>query len=128
MKCRRDDNRPPSRPATGLRWVGGWAMSEPQSSIRHKMADRRDARSAPARNPFARPLEEMEAQLDTFPRLLLQHAAVRPGHPATREKDLGIWQTWTWRDVADEVRALACGLAAEASSAACTSRSSATTG
>ncbi len=55
----------------------------------------------------------MEAQLDTFPRLLLQHAAVRPGHPATREKDLGIWQTWTWRDVADEVRALACGLAAE---------------
>ncbi len=30
-----------------------------------------------------------------------------------REKDLGIWQTWTWRQVADEVRALACGLAAQ---------------
>ena len=29
-----------------------------------------------------------------------------------REKDLGIWQTWTWAQVADEVRALACGLAA----------------
>ena len=55
----------------------------------------------------------MEEQRDTFPRLLAHHAAVRPGHPATREKDLGIWQTWTWREVADEVRALACGLAAE---------------
>jgi long-chain acyl-CoA synthetase len=44
---------------------------------------------------------------------MLQHARVRPEHPATREKDLGIWQTWTWRQVADEVRALACGLAAD---------------
>ncbi len=54
----------------------------------------------------------MDAPPDTFPRLLLQHAAARPDRPATREKDLGIWQTWTWRDVAAEVRALACGLAA----------------
>jgi long-chain acyl-CoA synthetase len=50
---------------------------------------------------------------DTFPRLLLHHATVRPDHPATREKDLGIWQTWSWRQVAEEVRALACGLAAQ---------------
>src|SRR6478609_4372435 len=57
--------------------------------------------------------ERMEESLDTFPRRLLQHARVRPDHPATREKDLGIWQTWTWRQVADEVRALACGLAAQ---------------
>ncbi|MCL4762785.1 MAG: AMP-binding protein, partial [Burkholderiales bacterium] len=28
-------------------------------------------------------------------------------------KDLGIWQSWTWREVADEVRALACGLASQ---------------
>ena len=55
----------------------------------------------------------MEERLDTFPRLLLHHAKVRPNHPATREKDLGIWQTWTWAQVADEVRALACGLAAQ---------------
>ncbi|HEY6830292.1 MAG TPA: AMP-binding protein, partial [Gemmatimonadaceae bacterium] len=54
-----------------------------------------------------------EERTDTFPRLLLHHARVRPDHPATREKDLGIWQTWTWRQVADEVRAIACGLAAE---------------
>ncbi len=48
---------------------------------------------------------------DTFPRLLLHQAAVRPDQPAVREKDLGIWQTWTWGQVSDEVRALACGLA-----------------
>jgi len=54
----------------------------------------------------------MEEKVDTFPRFLLHHAKVRPGHPAAREKDLGIWQTWNWGQVAAEVRALACGLAA----------------
>ena len=49
---------------------------------------------------------------DTFPRLLLHNARVRGRRPAIREKDLGIWQTWTWEDVAREVRALACGLSA----------------
>src|SRR5881628_2192700 len=49
----------------------------------------------------------------TFPRLLKKHAAERGDRPATREKDLGIWQTWTWAQVAAEVRALACGLAAQ---------------
>ena len=50
---------------------------------------------------------------NTFPKLLLQHAAERGNRPAIREKDLGIWQTWTWSQVLDEVRALTCGLAAE---------------
>ena len=54
---------------------------------------------------------EGNAALDTFPRLLLQHARTRPNEPAMREKDLGIWQSYTWQQVADEVRALACGLA-----------------
>jgi long-chain acyl-CoA synthetase len=51
--------------------------------------------------------------LDTFPKLLLHHARVRPERPAIREKDLGIWQTWSWHRFADEVRSLACGLAAQ---------------
>ena len=51
--------------------------------------------------------------LDTFPKLLMHHAHVRGARPAIREKDLGIWQTWTWKRFADEVRALACGLHAE---------------
>ncbi len=48
---------------------------------------------------------------DTFPRLLAAHAARQPAAPAVREKDLGIWQTWTWAGVATEVREIACGLA-----------------
>ena len=51
--------------------------------------------------------------LDTFPKLLMHHAQVRGARPAIREKDLGIWQTWTWRRFADEVRALAAALAGE---------------
>ncbi len=49
---------------------------------------------------------------DTFPKLCAHQAASNGDKPAVREKDLGIWQTWTWADVATEVRALACGLAA----------------
>jgi long-chain acyl-CoA synthetase len=52
-----------------------------------------------------------QSSLDTFPRLLAHHARVRPNQPAMREKYLGIWQTWTWAQVAEEVRAMACGLA-----------------
>ena len=51
--------------------------------------------------------------LDTFPKLLAHHALVRGGFPAIREKDLGVWQTWTWGRFGGEVRALACGLAAQ---------------
>ena len=47
----------------------------------------------------------------TFPRLLQAHAQARPDAPAVREKDLGIWQTWSWSDTAKEVREIACGLA-----------------
>jgi long-chain acyl-CoA synthetase len=57
-------------------------------------------------------MAEQLSGLDTFPKLLLHHAKVRAERPAIREKDLGIWQTWSWQRFADEVRALACGLAA----------------
>ena len=49
---------------------------------------------------------------ETFPRCLLEQAQRNGEKPAIREKYLGIWQTWTWREVSEEVRALACGLAA----------------
>jgi long-chain acyl-CoA synthetase len=52
------------------------------------------------------------AALDTFPKRLLDHAARRGDKPANREKDYGIWQSWTWREVASQVGDLACGLAA----------------
>jgi long-chain acyl-CoA synthetase len=42
---------------------------------------------------------------------MLEHAAQRPGAPALREKEFGIWQTMTWSALATLVRELACGLA-----------------
>ena len=50
---------------------------------------------------------------ETFPRCLLDQAQRNAEKPAIREKYLGIWQTWNWREVSDEVRSLACGLAAK---------------
>jgi long-chain acyl-CoA synthetase len=47
---------------------------------------------------------------DTFPKLLLEHARTQPFRTCIREKDLGIWQSWAWSQVADEVRALTLGL------------------
>ncbi len=46
----------------------------------------------------------------TFPQLLLQHASQRPGDAAMREKEYGIWQSLTWRDLAAMVEQLAAGL------------------
>lgn len=48
----------------------------------------------------------------TFPRLLLEHAARRPDAPALREKEYGIWQTFTWAQLARLVRQMAGGFAA----------------
>ena len=55
----------------------------------------------------------IDSNVDTFPLLLLQHARKQGNRTAVREKNLGIWQSWTWAQVANEVRALACGLAAQ---------------
>ncbi|MEL6266949.1 MAG: AMP-binding protein, partial [Pseudomonadota bacterium] len=40
------------------------------------------------------------------------NAERRRGMPASREKEFGIWQSWTWGQVAEETRALALGLMA----------------
>ncbi len=50
------------------------------------------------------------ASADTFPKLLVRNARTRGQRPALRHKDLGIWQTWTWSQVHDAVRAYAVGL------------------
>src|SRR5690606_1617651 len=49
---------------------------------------------------------------DTSPKLLLRNAEIRGAKTAFREKDYGIWQSYSWAEIADEVRAFACGLAA----------------
>ena len=50
------------------------------------------------------------APADTFPKLLIRNANLYGARPAMRHKDLGIWQTWTWAQVLDVVRAYAVGL------------------
>jgi long-chain acyl-CoA synthetase len=50
------------------------------------------------------------ADADTFPKLLARNARQFGDRPAMRHKDLGIWQTWTWSQVLDQVRAYAVGL------------------
>jgi long-chain acyl-CoA synthetase len=50
------------------------------------------------------------AGAETFPKLLIRNANVCGARPAMRHKDLGIWQTWTWSQTLDIVRAYAVGL------------------
>ena len=52
----------------------------------------------------------LQSQEKTFPQLLMRNAAIRGDRPALRHKYLGIWQTWTWSDVAEIVRSYAQGL------------------
>ena len=56
-------------------------------------------------------MEADVADLTTLPRLLLRNARELAERPAIREKDRGIWQTWTWRQYEDQVRDFALGLA-----------------
>jgi long-chain acyl-CoA synthetase len=48
----------------------------------------------------------------TLPQLLRRNAETMPDRPALREKDLGIWQPYSWSRYWEEVRDLALGLAA----------------
>jgi long-chain acyl-CoA synthetase len=48
----------------------------------------------------------------TLPRLLRKNAAEMPARTAMREKDLGIWQPYSWQRYWEETRDLALGLAA----------------
>jgi long-chain acyl-CoA synthetase len=50
------------------------------------------------------------AGADTFPKLLIRNARLYGARPAMRHKDLGIWQSWTWSETLDIVRAFAVGL------------------
>ncbi|MBN9672379.1 AMP-dependent synthetase/ligase [Roseibium aggregatum] len=47
---------------------------------------------------------------DTFPKILLRNAKVFGTRTAFREKDFGIWQSWTWSEVCEEIRAFSIGL------------------
>src|SRR5690606_16864503 len=71
----------------------GTAMMQPRKG-RNRMTD---AEAQPA--PESRPV--------SIPALLARNAARHGAKPAWREKEFGIWQSWTWAEGAAEIRAMA---------------------
>ena len=59
-----------------------------------------------------RPVDALDPSLDTFPKLVERNARHFPRKVAIREKDYGIWQSYTWRDYFEQSRLIALGLAA----------------
>lgn len=57
------------------------------------------------------PVYELDAERDTFPKLARVNAERIPHKVAIREKDYGIWQSYTWSDYLAEARLIALGLA-----------------
>ena len=52
------------------------------------------------------------AALQSVPALLARNARLHADIPAYREKEFGIWQSWTWAQTSGEIRAMALGLMA----------------
>ena len=50
--------------------------------------------------------------METFPSLLKQHAIQRSNDTAIRMKRYGIWNSYTWQQMAGEVDLILCALAA----------------
>src|SRR5437773_2428584 len=61
-----------------------------------------------ASNP---PAAGLASSLDTFPKLVVRNAEQHGDRVAIREKDYGIWQSYTWRQYLAEARLIAFGLA-----------------
>ena len=51
-----------------------------------------------------------QAGLNSVPALLHRNATLFADAPAYREKEFGIWQSWSWSQTRDEIEALALGL------------------
>ena len=54
--------------------------------------------------------ETSAARRDTVPRLLAFNAEHYADKPAYREKEFGIWQSWSWAEAKNEINKLATGL------------------
>jgi long-chain acyl-CoA synthetase len=67
--------------------------------------------TASEKSPTATPAEALDPSLDTFPKLVARNAQRWPDKVAIREKDLGIWLAYTWRDYLEQARLIALGLA-----------------
>lgn len=54
---------------------------------------------------------ELDPRWNTFPKLVQANAQRMPGKVSIREKDYGIWQSYTWGDYLAQARLIALGLA-----------------
>ncbi len=66
----------------------------------------------PTVSPAAPQTVALDPALDTFPKLVARNARDWPRKVAIREKDLGIWLSYTWKDYLEQARLIALGLAA----------------
>ena len=57
------------------------------------------------------PVRELDPEGDTFPKLVKVNAEGIPRKVAIREKDYGIWQSYTWAEYLEQARLIALGLA-----------------
>jgi long-chain acyl-CoA synthetase len=64
-----------------------------------------------AERPASPRASALEASHDTFPKLVVVNAERLGDKVAIREKALGIWQAYTWRDYLEQARLIALGLA-----------------
>jgi long-chain acyl-CoA synthetase len=77
-----------------------------------KSAEQATARASAARREDQAMTDAALADdVDTFPKLLARNGRLHPARPAYREKEFGIWQSWTWAEAKREVEALALGFA-----------------
>jgi len=60
----------------------------------------------------AAPINTTAVPGDTLPRVFWNAAALRGDRVFMRQKKLGLWESWRWRDCATAVREIAMGLAA----------------
>jgi long-chain acyl-CoA synthetase len=51
-----------------------------------------------------------QGDLQSLPALLARNVQAFGTLPAYREKEFGIWQSWTWAEASEEIRAMALGL------------------
>ena len=58
----------------------------------------------------ARTMQPPSSKFETVIDLLERNLANYGDKPAYREKEFGIWQSWTWSDAAEEIEGLALGL------------------
>lgn len=55
-------------------------------------------------------LNSKDDDLRSIPQILARNVRLYGDKPAYREKEFGIWQSWTWAQTAEEIEAMALGL------------------